>query len=88
MNQSAATSGNDPVSWSMWMSTRSPRSPRILVEEWAYIRPWRSENHRHIAYDRFIHFYNHHRSHGALRWATPLATLSSLAQDNLPAEHT
>ena len=32
----------------------------------------------------FIHFYNHHRSHGALGWATPTSTL----RDNLPAEHT
>lgn len=32
---------------------------------------------------RFIHFYNHHRSHGALGWATPTSTL----RDNLPADH-
>jgi len=32
----------------------------------------------------FIHFYNHHRSHGALGWATP----TSLLKDNLPEEHT
>jgi transposase InsO family protein len=62
------------------------RFHRILLEEWAYIRPWRSERDRHTGYDRFIHFYNHHRSHGALDWATPTATLATL-QDNLPAEH-
>ncbi len=64
------------------------RFHRILLEEWAYIRPWTSERERHQAYDGFIHFYNHHRSHGALAWATPHETLKRLAGDNLPAEHT
>ena len=60
------------------------RYHRILLEEWAYIRPWTSERQRAIGYDHFIHFYNHHRPHGALGWATPVATRG----DNLPAEHT
>ena len=59
------------------------RYHRILLEEWAYIRPWTSETQRHAGYDRFIHFYNHHRSHGALGWATPI----SIIRDNLPAGH-
>ena len=60
------------------------RFHRILLEEWAYIRPWRSETQRADAYVGFIHFYNHHRSHGSLKWATPI----SIIQDNLPEEHT
>ena len=59
------------------------RFHRILLEEWAYIRPWTSEAQRELGYARFIHFYNHHRPHGALGWATPLSVLG----DNLPAEH-
>lgn len=59
------------------------RYHRILLEEWAYIRPWRSETQRAAAYTGFVHFYNHHRSHGALGWATP----ASIVRDNLPAEH-
>ena len=62
------------------------RFHRILLEEWAYIRPWTSEHERYLAYDGFIHFYNHHRSHGALAWATPHETLTQLAGDNLPAD--
>jgi len=64
------------------------RFHRILLEEWAYIRDWTSENQRGAAYDGFIHFYNHHRSHGALGWHTPMAILTQLLRDNLPAEHT
>ena len=60
------------------------RYHRILLEEWAYIRPWTSEAQRHVSYAGFVHFYNHHRSHGALGWATP----ASIVRDNLPAEHT
>ncbi len=59
------------------------RFHRILLEEWAYIRPWTSETQRHTAYQGFIHFYNHHRSHGALGWSTP----TSILKDNVPEEH-
>lgn len=55
----------------------------ILLEEWAYIRHWNSETERHHAYTGFIHFYNHHRPHGSLGWATP----ANILKDNLPAEH-
>jgi len=63
------------------------RFHRILLEEWAYIRDWTSDDERRAAYDGFMHFYNHHRSHGALGWATPIASLTRL-RDNLPGEHT
>ena len=59
------------------------RFHRILLEEWAYIQPWTSETERTRAYAGFIHFYNHHRAHGALGWVTP----TSLIRDNLPEEH-
>jgi transposase InsO family protein len=62
------------------------RFHRILLEEWAYIRPWTTERERVVGYDGFIHFYNQHRSHGALGWSTPATTLSAL-RDNLPDEH-
>ncbi|MCO5317129.1 MAG: integrase core domain-containing protein [Microthrixaceae bacterium] len=63
------------------------RYHRILLEEWAYIPPLdlRSPPTRRLR--RFIHFYNHHRSHGALAWNTPMATLRQLTGDNLPAQH-
>jgi len=59
------------------------RFHHILLEECACTRPWDSEAQRTEAYDGFIHFCNHHRTHGALGWATP----TSILQDNLPEEH-
>ena len=59
------------------------RFHRILLEEWAYIQPWTSDTQRTDAYTGFIHFYNHHRDHGSLGWATP----ASILKDNLPEDH-
>lgn len=59
------------------------RFHRILLEEWAYIRDWTTDTERTTAYDNFIHFYNHHRAHGALEWSTPIATLG----DNVSGQH-
>jgi len=69
--------------WHPQTNGKIERFHRILLEEWAYIRPWTSETQRAHAYAGFLHFYNHHRSHGALGWATPASTLG----DNLPAMH-
>lgn len=62
------------------------RFHRILLEEWAYIRDWTSENQRVAGYDAFMHFYNQHRSHGALGWLSPMATLTRI-RDNVPVMH-
>jgi len=62
------------------------RFHRILLEEWAYIRDWTSEAERVAGYDAFMHFYNRHRSHGALGWLSPMATLHRIG-DNLPVTH-
>jgi transposase InsO family protein len=64
------------------------RFHRILVEEWAYIRPWRSETERLEGLAGFLHFYNQHRSHGSLNWQPPTTALSQLLKDNVPAQHT
>jgi transposase InsO family protein len=60
------------------------RFHRILVEEWAYIRPWWTETERQAGLAHFLHFYNHHRPHGSLNWRTPI---SQLNRDNLPDQH-
>ena len=60
------------------------RYHRILLEEWAYIRDWTTDQQRTAAYDNFVHFYNHHRAHGALEWLTPMTVL----EDNVTGQHT
>ena len=59
------------------------RFHRILLEEWTYIRDWHTDTQRSAHYRHFIHFYNHHRAHGALEWSTPMSTL----RDNVPGHH-
>ena len=66
--------------WRPQTNGKVERYHRILLEEWAYIRAWNSEPQRTAGYAHFIHFYNDHRPHGGLGWATPTSTLT----DNLP----
>ena len=59
------------------------RFHRILLEEWAYIRDWHTDTQRSAHYEHFVHFYNHHRAHGALEWSTPMTVL----EDNVTGQH-
>jgi transposase InsO family protein len=42
------------------------RFNRTLLEEWAYVRPYTSDEQRAQALDNWIHLYNHHRHHTAI----------------------
>jgi transposase InsO family protein len=59
------------------------RFHRTLLEEWAYVRVYRSEAARTRALARWLHIYNHHRSHTALGGQPPVSRVS-----NLPAHYT
>jgi transposase InsO family protein len=59
------------------------RFNRTLLDEWAYARPYRSETQRTRALDRWLHLYNHHRSHTALGGLPPISRVS-----NLPGHYT
>lgn len=54
------------------------RFNRILAEEWAYARPYTSEAERVAAYADFLHHYNHHRGHTALKGASPASRVPNL----------
>ena len=51
---------------------------RTLLEEWAYARPYTSDEERTAALDDWLHIYNHHRHHTAIN-GTPTTRLNNLA---------
>lgn len=54
------------------------RFNRTLLEEWAYVRLYRSERARTQALARWLHEYNHHRGHTALGGLPPVARVTKL----------
>ena len=54
-----------------------------LDREWAYARPYRSNQQRLDALPTWLHDYNHHRPHRALDGRSPMQLLN-----NLPGSHT
>ena len=59
------------------------RFNRTLLEEWAYVRPYKSNEERSQLLEAWLHLYNHHRSHAALGGLSPVARLN-----NLPGNYT
>ena len=55
------------------------RFNRTLLDEWAYVRVYRSEAERCRRFDRWLHDYNHHRGHTALGGLAPIQTVNNLA---------
>lgn len=58
------------------------RFNRVLNEEWAYARAYTSETERVAAFPDFLHTYNHHRAHTALKGASPADRVPNLARQN------
>jgi transposase InsO family protein len=59
------------------------RFNRTLLDEWAYVRVYRSDVERAAALKRWLHLYNHHRSHTSLGGQVPMELIN-----NLPGRHT
>ncbi|UPT44798.1 MULTISPECIES: IS481 family transposase [Streptomyces] len=55
------------------------RFNRTLAEEWAYQRPYTSNDERTAALADFLHTYNHHRSHTALAGLPPITRVNNPA---------
>ena len=49
------------------------RFNRTMLEEWAYAQLYTSETQRVAAFDQWLHHYNHHRGHTALKGQLPAA---------------
>ena len=58
------------------------RFNRTLLDEWAYARPYRSNNHRLSALARWLHNYNHHRCHTALGGQPPMSRVNNVSGPN------
>ncbi|MEU1729266.1 IS481 family transposase [Nonomuraea sp. NPDC005692] len=55
------------------------RFNRTLLDEWAYVRPYRSNHERTLALQDFLHTYNHHRCHTALGGHPPITRVNNPA---------
>jgi transposase InsO family protein len=58
---------------------KAERFNRTLLEEWAYARPYTSETERRAAFDTWLHLYNHHRGHTALKGLPPASRVTNLS---------
>ncbi|MBJ6636823.1 IS481 family transposase [Streptomyces sp. DHE7-1] len=55
------------------------RFNRTLLDEWAYLRPYTSNDERTEALTDFLHTYNHHRCHTALGGHPPISRVNNAA---------
>ncbi|MFJ6785613.1 IS481 family transposase [Streptomyces yangpuensis] len=55
------------------------RFNRTLLDEWAYLRPYTSNDERTAALTDFLHTYNHHRCHTALGGHPPISRVNNPA---------
>ena len=58
------------------------RFNRTLLAEWAYAQPYTNEAERVAAFDGFLHHYNHHRGHTALKGQSPADCVPNLSGQN------
>jgi transposase InsO family protein len=62
---------------------KAERYNRTLTEEWAYAKPYTTNNERTTALQHFLHNYNHHRNHTALAGQPPITRVN-----NPPGQYT
>ena len=55
------------------------RFNRTLLEEWAYARPYLSNQQRAEALTAWLHIYNHHRAHTSLGQLPPVSRLNNVS---------
>lgn len=55
------------------------RFHRTLITEWAYVRVYASETARTKALRKWLHIYNHHRTHTALAGLPPASRVTNLS---------
>jgi transposase InsO family protein len=60
-----------------WTNGKAERFNRTLLTEWAYARPWTSNNLRRRGLDQFLVHYNTRRGHSALGGRPPISRLTA-----------
>jgi transposase InsO family protein len=60
-----------------WTNGKAERFNRTLLNEWAYARPWTSNQLRRRGLDRFLLRYNTRRGHSALGGRPPISRLAA-----------
>jgi transposase InsO family protein/transposase-like protein len=60
-----------------WTNGKAERFNRTLLTEWAYARPWFSNEDRTAAFDAFVHRYNTQRRHTAAGGRPPITRLAA-----------
>jgi transposase InsO family protein len=55
---------------------KAERFNRTLLDEWAYVRLYTSDHAREQALTRWLHTYNHHRTHTALGGQPPISRVN------------
>lgn len=55
------------------------RFNRTLLDEWAYVRVYRSDKARTRALAKWLHIYNYHRTHTALGGEPPISRVNNVA---------
>ena len=53
------------------------RFNRTLAQEWAYVRPYDTNEERIAALDTWLHLDNHHRAHTALGGHPPISRVNN-----------
>ena len=60
-----------------WTNGKAERFNRTLLTDWAYARPWTSNDERTAAFDTFLDRYNTRRAHTALAGRPPISRLAA-----------
>jgi transposase InsO family protein len=61
---------------------KAERYNRTMLEEWAYAQPYSSEAERIACFPDWLHTYNHHRGHTALKGNSPADRVPNLCGQN------
>jgi len=65
--------------WHPQTNGKVERFNRTLLEEWAYVRPYTSNQRRAQALTTWLHIYNHHRAHTSLGQLPPMSRVNSVS---------